>query len=321
MANKMKNTTTTITRPLRNEADYEAVLERIEALTDADDKDSSDDELELLETLVEDYEARQLEDPEDEDSEDLDDYELMSRFPEAETLSLANFKISNGNEVRFLGVPVLGEIMIGEIANAGVEDFLINGEMHPVEIFQRLAPKDGPVPRMLSQIDHVNVFERRKVVDALNQTIDVSLDQLGIESTPVAAMSAGSCQPGPAGAQFFKDHHCNTGGGPGYGKAESYCFADGYQWVQKTSSAKRRATYTRIASCGSGLNRMRHFYKTVSGYKTQVNLYIDAQKVVSWWSAKKGIRRWRRVRFEAHEAGGWVRGWVKYHSQIAEGWF
>ena len=132
MATRMKNTTKTIIRPLQNEVNYKAVLEGIEGL---DDK-----YLELLEAFVEEYEACQPEDREDEDAEDLDDYELMSRVPEAETLSLVNFELSNGNKVRFLGVPTLGEIMMAEIANAGAEDFLINPGMRPVEIFQRLAP-------------------------------------------------------------------------------------------------------------------------------------------------------------------------------------
>jgi len=318
----MKNADRMIVRPLQNEADYEAALDRVDTLMDANAEDLDDDELNLLDTLIEDYEDRQVEDEEDENT---NDYELVSRIPNPNPLSLAKFNLSNGNEVRFLGIPVIGEVLIVEIADAGTEDFLIDPQMSPVEIFYRLAPESSAIPRMLAQIDRARGFEGRELVDTLEQNISVSLEKLGVESatnsTSVMARSMGSCQPGPAGSQFFEDHHCNTLGGPGYGKSESYCFPVGYGWVEKTSSRRRRTTYTRMASCGTGKNRLRHFYKTISGYKTQFDLIVEPQKVVSCWSAKKGIRRYRRVRFEAHESGGWVRGWVKYHSQIAEGWF
>src|SRR5687768_10561961 len=99
MANRMKDTTSMIVRPLKNEEDYEAALERIETLVDGKDEGPGEGELALLENLVEEYETREAEESDDEESDVLDDYELMSRFPEAETLALANFKLSNGNEV------------------------------------------------------------------------------------------------------------------------------------------------------------------------------------------------------------------------------
>jgi hypothetical protein len=252
--------------------------------------------------------------------DDDDDYELVGTFPEAETLTLATFHLSNGNEVRFLGVPALNELMMGEFTDAGEsEDFVINSELHPAEIFRRLAPADSPVPRMLSRMDDANVLDGRAVVETLDSPIAVSLEALGIQAIPSAA-PGGSCQPGTAGAQFFATHHCNTGGGPGYGSGESHCYSGAYNWIQKTSNSRRRATYTRMASCGSGMNRMRHFYRTTSGYTTQVNIYVDPQKVISWWSYREGVRRFRRVRFEEHQEGGFVRGWVRYHSEVAGGW-
>jgi hypothetical protein len=309
---------------LQNERDYKAAVGHLETLSeeaeedevdeDLEDAESPEEEIELLETLIDDYEARH------QYQEYIDDYEIMPRFPEAQTLSLATFKLSNGNEVRMIGIPSLQEIMIGEISDAGVEDFILDPEMRPVEIFKRLAPEDSPVPRMLVLSDTSNVLEGRKPVDTIKSSIEVSLDSLGIQQSPQAA-GVNSCTPGPAGAQFFKDHHCGALGGPGYGKSDSYCYPDGYKWIQKTSSARRRTTYARMASCGTGTNRMRHFYRTISGYHTQLTVDVSPNKVARYWSAEKGTRRYRRVRFESLTEGGWVRGWVIFHNQIAGGWF
>jgi hypothetical protein len=57
-------------------------------------------------------------------------------------------------EVRLLGAPALNEIMMGEFTDAGgSEEFVINSEIHPAEIFRSFAPADSPVPRMLSGMD------------------------------------------------------------------------------------------------------------------------------------------------------------------------
>jgi len=243
---------------------------------------------------------------------------------ELRTVKLATFQLANGNEVRLLGVPDENDVMVGEIVNTGPnERFVIEPKTHPAEVFRRLAPKDTPVPRMIARLDDKKVLAGRKLVESLDQTVDVPMERLGLQaavSPQAAGAGAGSCQPGAAGADFFESHHCNTFGGPGYGKKESYCFPDSKDWIDKSTSSRRRATYTRMASCGSGMNKFRHFYGTVSGWDTQVTVFTDPQKVVNWWSYKKGVKRHRRVRFEEHEAGGWVRGWVIYWSEVADGW-
>lgn len=311
---------------LQNERDYEAALERLEVLTEEEENDQDDqqhqlednesfnEEIELLDTLVEDYEER------NQTFTNMNDYELMTRLPEAQKLSLATFKLSNGNEIHLIGLPSLQEILVGEISDAGLEDFILDPEMRPTEIFQLLAPKDSPIPRMLYHIDNNKILEGRKIVDTVNHSIEVSLNTLGIQSSHKAT-GVNSCTPGPAGAQYFKDHHCHALGGPGYGKSESYCYHDAYKWIDKSSKRRRRTTYSRMASCGTGTNRLRHFYGTVSGYNTQLTFDSPANKVVRFWSAKKGRRRYRRVRFESLADGGWVRGWAVFHNQIAGGWF
>jgi hypothetical protein len=306
---------------LQNERDYEAALERLETLRDEEEDDQDDhlqqleenEEIELLDTLVEDYEERH------EPFTNMNDYELMRRLPEIQKLPLASFKLSNGNEIHLIGVPTVQEVMVGEISKCGVEDFILDPEMSPTEVFYRLAPKDSPVPRMLSQINSSKLLEGRKIVDTLNRSIEVSLDSLGVQSSSQALVLS-SCMSGPAGTQYFKDHHCGTGGGPGYGKSESYCYPEAYNWVDKSSNRRRRTTYTRMASCGTGTNRLRHFYGTTSGWNTQLTFNVPPNNVTHWWSATKGRKRFRRVRFESLD-GGWVRGWMKFHNEIAGGWF
>ena len=60
----------------------------------------------------------------------------------------------------------------------------------------------------------------------------------------------------------------------------------------------------------------------MSGWTTQVDLDFAPEQVISYWSYKDGIKRYRRVRFEesSEGSGAWVRGWIKYHSEVAEGW-
>ncbi|HSN86622.1 MAG TPA: hypothetical protein VL025_07675 [Thermoanaerobaculia bacterium] len=245
--------------------------------------------------------------------------------PEARTVLLAKFHLANGNTVQMWSLPDVDEIMIGEITKAGPnERFFLKPETHPVEVFRLLAPKNSPVPRAIAQIDHDKVLEGRKLVNTLSRTIEVPVSRLGLQAVfAPKAVGAGSCEPGNGdGADYFEDHHCYTLGGPGYGTSEGYCFKDSADWIQKTSDDQRRATYTRMAACGSAMSRLRHFYDTVSGWTTQVNVYVDAQQVISWWSYKDGIKRYRRVRFEEKDegSGAWVRGWVKYHSEAADGW-
>lgn len=245
--------------------------------------------------------------------------------PEARTVLLAKFHLANGNEVHLWSVPDVDEIMVGEMTNAGPsEQFFLKPETHPVEVFRLLAPKDSPVPRAIARIDDEKVLAGRKLVVALDKTIEVPMSRLGLLQPMIGAAGAGagSCQGGAAGADYFEDNHCGALGGPGYGSSESTCYKNAADSIQKTTGSKRRATYTRMAACGSAMSRMRHFYHTVSGWTTQVNVYVDPQKILSWWSYKKGVKRDRRVRFEEKDAGSgaWVRGWVKYHSEVADGW-
>lgn len=242
--------------------------------------------------------------------------------PQARTVLLAKFHLANGNTVHMWSLPDVDEIMIGEVTKAGPnEQFFLKPETHPVEVFRLLAPKSSPVPRAIARIDHDKVFEGRKLVNALRGTIEVPMSRLGLTTLPTLKSGAGSCESG-AGIDYFEDHHCYTLGGPGYGSSEEYCFKNSADWIQKTSEDQRRATYTRMAACGTAPSRLRHFYDTVSGWTTQVDLDFDPQQVISYWSYKDGIQRYRRVRFEETNegSGAWVRGWIKYHSEVAEGW-
>lgn len=236
---------------------------------------------------------------------------------EIEPTLLVEFKLSNGNQVQFFGVPEDGEMVIGEISDAGYERFLVDPNAAPAEIFLELAPADLPVPRMIADTDK-ELFKWHDKVDVIEKAVAVDV---GITAPAVAKAGSGSCASGNAGASYFEEHHCNTLGGPGYGTSEKYCDEGMADWIQRTSNSRRRATYTRMASCGSGTNHLRHYYGTVSGYTTQLNIYVAPQKVVDYWSAKTGVKRYRRVRMEESASSGWVRGWTAYHSEVAGGWF
>src|SRR5688572_914441 len=138
---------------------------------------------------------------------------------ELQTVNLAAFQLANGNEVRILGVPEEKDIMVGELVNVGPnEKFVIEPNTPPAEVFRRLAPKDSPVPRMIAESDDKKVLAGRKVIESLDQPIDVPMERLGLKAgvAPQAPRSgAGSCQSGSAGAEYFKSNHCDQLGGPG----------------------------------------------------------------------------------------------------------
>lgn len=240
---------------------------------------------------------------------------------ELATVPLATFQLANGNEIRFIGVPEEDEILIAEIVPAGPnENFVLEAGAHPVDIFKRLAPADAAVPAMIARLDTKKKLAGRKSVASLEGPIAVPLERLGLSPAGAPRAGGGSCQEGAAGAAYFEKEHCNTLGGPGYGKSEKYCLAAQKNSIDQDTSSRRRATYSRMASCGTGFNQFRHFYGVVSGWTTQVVVIVDSQKVVDLASWKKGVKRHRRVRFEEGSSGGWVRGWVAFHSQVAGGW-
>ncbi|AUH62997.1 hypothetical protein [Paracoccus zhejiangensis] len=304
---------------LRRQIDYEAARDRlaeIEARGEdrAVDEDDLEDEAEALETLIEDYEAREMIPAEDEDD---DDFERVPGLSSPLAESIARLRLPNGNRVEFYAAPYGREVHMAEIASGGAGELLLGAEDgQAATVFARLADPASPVPAAIARLDKIGLFDGRATVDALAGEIEV--DPARIVNLPPAALDqAGSCQSGNAGKAYFEANHCGSGGGPGFGKSESYCYADPYQWIQKTSG-RRRATYSRMAACGSGTCRLRHFYKTASGYHTQLMIDVPAPHVAQYWSAKGGIRRRRRVRFETLGNSAFVRGWVVFHSQVAD---
>jgi hypothetical protein len=239
-----------------------------------------------------------------------------------ESVRLATFRIGNVSEVRIVAVPEIKEISVMEVIPAGGDEkFVLKPGLSPAEVFHLLAPADAAVPEAIVATDRRHLLADRALVAALDAPIEIAPARLGLKPRLATKAGSGSCQGGAAGADYFEDNHCGTLGGPGYGSSESYCDKDAADWIQRTSSSTRRATYTRMASCGSGTNRLRHStYYTVGGWDTQVDEDFSANQVISWWSYVDGIKRDRRARFEENSDGGWVRGWTKYHSEAAEGW-
>jgi hypothetical protein len=306
--------------PLRRQRDYEAARERLDEIEDSMDTedalfDGPEEEIAALESLIEDYEARE---GADEDEED-DDFELAGGLGSPEPERIARFRLSNGNQIDFLAEPFGSEVHVVEMTGEGSEDLILGAEdAKPAALFARLSNAYAPVPRAIARLDRIGLLEGRATPDVINEEIGVDLARFGIATPAQAAGQSGSCQSGAAGTAYFQTHHCGTGGGPGYGKSESYCFPGAHSWIQKTTSSGRRATYSRMAACGSSTCWVRHFYKTVSGYHTQLLVSVTPPHVAHSWSYKKGVRRKRRVRFERLGSNAIVRGWVRFHSQVAD---
>lgn len=304
---------------LRREIDYEAARDRLAEIEERagnheSDRDDLEEEAEALETLIENYETRELV---VEEVEDDDDFELVPSLSTPVADSVATLRLPNGNRVEFFATPYGSEVHVAEVASGGAGELMLGAEDgQAATLFARLADAGSAVPGAIARLDRIGLFEGRSTVDALPAEIEVDPARIVI-APPTAAAQAGSCQLGNAGKDYFESHHCGSGGGPGYGKKESYCYPEASQWIQKTSGL-RRATYSRMAACGSGTCRLRHFYKTVSGYHTQLLIDVQAPYLAQYWSSKKGIRRKRRVRFETLGNSAFVRGWVVFHSQVAD---
>ena len=243
---------------------------------------------------------------------------------ESQAVRLVTFKIGSLSEVRMTGIPQEEEVFVGQVIPAGGdEQFLVPSGLNPVEVFALLAPADAPVPRQIAALDERGILANRRIVESIPETISVDPSHLGIRTKrnkPTLKVGGGSCQGGQAGDDYFVAHHCNQYGGPGYGSSESYCESGSWLILQMPSSSKRRTTYGRMASCGDGNNRLRHSYDTISGWETQVGETFAPGQVVDWWSSTTGIKRYRKVRYEQTNASGWVRGMVRFHSEVAGGW-
>ncbi len=306
--------------PLEAARDYEAAIERMEELEEIEDADVDEDievemeeEMEALDKLIHDFEAR-----EGVDEDDEDDVEPANLLDDREPQEIASFMLSNGNSVRFMVAPDGGEVFVGEQAAEGSESLVIGDQISPVALYERFADAKAAVPRALARLDDAGVFEARKITDVVSGEMGVDLADIPGLFLPSPMSQQGSCQADPAGRNYFNSHHCGSSGGPGYGKSESHCYASAYWSVVKSSHSRRRATWTRMAACGSSTCRLQHQYKKVRGWHTQLTVHIAPPRVEGWWSYKKGIRRTRRVRFERLGSSAIVRGWVKYHSQVAE---
>lgn len=299
--------------PLADTQDYENALDRLNDIEETGDCDCGPEaeEAELLTAMLEEFETRE--------GIEEDDFETHTRFAPEPPVRLVEFALSNGNRVEFLAPQDMSELYVGEIGCCGSEDMILDDTIPPVEVFRRFAPAELEVPGLIARADASGRLATRRMVETLSDPVQVDLPALGIH-TPEAA-PAGSCQQGAAGAAYFDAHHCGQQGGPGYGKRETYCYKNSYNWIQKTSKRRMRTTYSRMAACGSGNSRVRHFYRKVSGWHTQLNITVSAGNLATYWTAKTGIKRYRRVRFEEISDSAWVRGWVVYHDRVAGGWF
>lgn len=271
----------------------------------------------------------------------------------AKGFTLAEIELSNGNTVKFIEVPEMDTVMMGEIVPVGdQEQFvldLIDGDF--LQTYLQLTPEYVPVPQKLIDISlseanletpyfgpaksessvflplsmaamlgdqTADLLAHRSVTAQLNEPVFMDLSELGFD-LPASTKSggSGSCN-NSTGYQYFKDHHCGTAGNQGYGKSEGYCYNAMSQNLQKTSAISMRTTYTRHATCGSGNGRVRHSRNSAGGFFTYFDAYSAPNTVEKWQSKKSGVAWKRRVAFNKMSGSGYVRGWVKYYKQIVQ---
>jgi len=169
----------------------------------------------------------------------------------AKGFTLAEIELSNGNTVKFIEVPELETVMMGEIVPVGdQEQFvmdLIDGDF--LQKYLQLTPESVPVPQKLIDISlseasmespyygpvlsesdanlplsmHAMLGEQtadllvhRTVTAQLNEPVFIDLFELGLE-LPASTQSggSGSCN-NSTGYQYFKDNHCGTSGNQGW---------------------------------------------------------------------------------------------------------
>lgn len=254
--------------------------------------------------------------------EERDDSAVHIMSPDEEAVELASFELSNGNTIIMIGMPESGAVHVGETAPAGRGEqlFLDSEPRSPLAVFVTLAPQDAPVPQMLADLSDADeravLLREREVVaevDGFHYYVDIG--ELGW--TPAVDKSGGGSCSSTTGAQYFADNHCGTMGPYGYGVTETDC--DNGQWwnLQRSSAAKMKHTYTRIAAC-NGPGRMRHSRKKVSGWNTHLDVSVPANSVTSWYSYyKSAIRYYRRANFDRSAGGSaYVRGWTRYFDNV-----
>jgi hypothetical protein len=267
--------------------------------------------------------------------------------------TLAEIQLSNGNTVRFIEVPKLETVFMGEIVPTGSNEVfvldLIEGDF--LQKYLQLTPDYVSVPQKLIDIslseqametDYLGPVEaeqsvlaprtveavlgektaamlaNRPVTVELAEPVYMDLSELGIELAPsTKAAGQGSCN-NSTGYQYFKDNHCGTIGSQGYGKSEGYCYNGMSSSIQKTSAKAMRTTYTRHATCGSGEGRVRHSRNSAGGFFTYFD-HNSAPNTVETWQSKKSGWAWkRRANFNKLSGSGYVRGWVKYFKQVVQ---
>lgn len=267
--------------------------------------------------------------------------------------TLAEIYLSNGNTVKFIEVPKLATVFMGEIVPTGSNEVfvldLVEGDF--LQKFLQLTPEHVSVPQKLIDIslseqqeesDYLGPVDAEKstltpmtveavlgkqtatlladraVTVQLSEPVYMDLSELGIETAPnTKAAGQGSCNNN-TGYQYFEDNHCYTIGSQGYGQSEGYCYNGMSSSIQKTSDQAMRTTYTRHATCGSGEGRIRHSRNSASGFFTYFDHNSAANTVETWQSKKSGWAWKRRANFNKLSGSGYVRAWVKYFKEVVQ---
>ncbi len=270
---------------------------------------------------------------------------------------VAEINLSNGNTVKIMSAPEVGNLSIGESTPAnGHEQFVLDSiPGSPLEQFLQLTPKNTPIPQVLieseinelakaleidtdtplptedfnkgqlvSSYDHLlgkdisSAIEKRGLVIELKEPVSYDVSHLGFDANLLdKAAGQGSCN-NSTGYQYFEENHCGTSDWKGYGKSEGYCYYPMHQSIQKTSSKAMRYTWTRTAACGSGNGRVRHSRNQAGGFSTHLDYTISPNSVATWRSTKSGWPWKRRTHADKLSGNGYVRHWVKYYKQLTQ---
>lgn len=241
-----------------------------------------------------------------------------------ESVKLASFKMSNGNNLTLTALTSDGEIVVMETTPAGAgERFLVDDlpGASPLELFTRLTPEGTQVPEGIAKSatdeERAAWMSQRQITRETGaQAFRIDVAELGWQ--PIAAAGGGSCNS-ETGAQYFEDNHCGQLGPYGYGVSAEACDNGvAYNYWQRTAGDMRH-TYTRTAAC-NGTGRIRHWRLDSGDWHNVLDEAIAPDTVATYYSYRKGgLKQDRRARSEPidpFDTNAYVRQWVKFFDQV-----
>lgn len=248
--------------------------------------------------------------------------DAVDDVPEVRAVSLASFRLSNGNTVEFVGLPEIGEIGYTEIGKSGesTPTFSLHHNFTTLEKFLILSREFTSIPRMLLEFDnHDNkgmliAARTGDVVDTIPEPLEVNVDKLVLPPLPAFGDKAKTwdCSKG---AEEFDQSFCQ-----GSGAVVSYC--DPGQWKTLIRSSwddkkkkwhKCKNSFAITAVCQDFAD-VTHYWWNATSWRvrlTKPNL-VGGHWMCSQYNGYGKYRR--RVKHDTVWKTGYLRGYTAFHN-------